>query len=129
MNHAHFISFVTHIIPACLGEIIPQHFISSEYGEAGELEEDRGGGSLQYLLVWERKGVSGVDTVIRTVAAHGQLLILDFIHDLLEADIAQNKAGAVAVTTGDMPGLTAAHFSSLAPGTLQLTVGFRVEIK
>ena len=120
---------VTHVVPACLGKIIAQHFIGPEHSEARELEEDRGGSSLQDLFVREREGVSGVNTVLRAVTAHIQLLILDFIHNLLEADIAQNKASTVAVPARDMPGLTPTDFGSLAPGTLQLTICLRVEIK
>ena len=42
---------VTHVVPAGLGEVISQHLISAQDSEAGELEEDPRGGSLQDLFV------------------------------------------------------------------------------
>ena len=51
------------------------------------------------------------------------------LHDLFEADVAENEASLSIVLTGNMPGLTTTDLHGLVPGALQLTVGLGVEIE
>ena len=71
----------------------------------------------------------GVHAVLRTVAVHADLLLLDLLHGLPEADIAEDEAHLVAVLGRDVPGSTAADLGGLGPGALQLAVGLGVVVE
>ena len=42
---------LTHVVPAGLGEVVPQHLVRPQSGEPRELEVDTRSGSLEDLLV------------------------------------------------------------------------------